>query len=741
MNQPLEVLISKVDALLNRVACDLVLATGEDYAVVRAMLHEAAEIVVGAAREDTSEILHLLSEAETIEPDRLQSRLAVLDATWNTWKALRQVEAAADAPAPSMPEIPVPPPIRKPDDVDLDALRDIMPAAADLPTFDASAEEDLGMLASDPELAGMFVAEALDHLSSIEALVLQVETQPDDRKLLNDIFRPFHTIKGNAGALGVTSVQAVAHRVETLLDMARSGEHVMGAAEIEVILRAVDLLTTMVNGLANRLAGQPGPDVAARCSSLIAHVEALINGQDGTTAPATQPAPPATASPVSSEEIPASTPQAPSVLSITAVAAASSASSKSEPVRASANAVPRATKVVEESLQAVKIDTRKLDNLVDIVGELVIAQSIIQEDPALRQTGDERLARNLAQLKRITSDLQRNTMSMRMMPIRPTFQKMARLVRDLSKKSGKNVELVLSGEDTELDRKVVEEINDPLMHMVRNSLDHGIESPERRIAAGKPIQARITLSASHEGGNIVITIADDGGGLNTEKIRAKAIAQGLIRPDDTLSPHEIHDLIFRPGFSTAEQVTEISGRGVGMDVVRRNIDALRGRIEIHSVAGLGTTFSIKLPLTLAIVEGLLLRCGGQRYVLPTFSVRESLRPLEQQVHSLKGRKRLIQVRNSLIPLIHLAELFGESGTLPPPWEATVVVVEDNGRALGLIVDELLTKQEAVIKSLGDAFAGVRGVAGGAILGDGRVGLILDAGGLFALMDRPMDYAA
>jgi two-component system chemotaxis sensor kinase CheA len=320
----------------------------------------------------------------------------------------------------------------------------------------------------------------------------------------------------------------------------------------------------------------------------------------------------------------------------------------------------------DDGQASVKVDTRKLDNLVDMVGELVIVQSIIQEDPVLQSTVDERLTRNMAQLRRITSDLQRNAMSMRMLPIRQTFQKMARLVRDLSKKNGKPVELTLSGEDTELDRCVIESINDPLMHMVRNSMDHGLESPERRAAAGKSAQGSLTLSAFHQGGNIVIEIADDGGGLNTDRIREKAIAQELIGASDELTPAEIHQLIFRPGFSTAEKVTEISGRGVGMDVVRRNIEALRGRIEIQSTPGAGTTFYIKLPLTLAIVDGLLLSVGQQRFVLPTFSVRESLRPTREQVHQVQGSPCMIQVRDHLLPLIRLADLFGIDSPVHDP---------------------------------------------------------------------------
>ncbi len=558
-----------------------------------------------------------------------------------------------------------------------------------------AAEDELAMLAGDPELAGMFVGEGLDHLGSIESLVLQLESVPDDPALLNDIFRPFHTIKGNAGALGLTTIQSLAHSVENLLDRARSGRHHLRTRGIEVVLHAVDLLVSQIQDVPRRLGGEPARDFTRAQADLIAEVERLIETGETDDDPLQAP----------------------------------------EPALAIDAPPERATRRTDEvAASSVKVDTRKLDNLVDMVGELVIVQSILNESPALARAADEALTRHIAQLKRITSELQRNAMSMRMVPIRPTFQKMARLVRDLSRKAGKQVELVLSGEETELDRKVVEEINDPLMHMIRNSIDHGIEGAELRASRGKRPAGTLSLSAFHQGGNIVIAIADDGSGLNTDRIREKAIALGLIDPAAPVSVEDIHQLIFHPGFSTAEKVTEISGRGVGMDVVRRNLEALRGRIDIRSVPGEGTTFEIRLPLTLAIIDGLLLGVGDQRFVLPTFSVAESLRPAASQVHTVHGEPRMIRVREALLPLVRLADLFGVPGARLDPTEGTVVVIDEAGRRLALLVDRLLGKQEVVIKSLGESFASIRGVAGGAILGDGRIGLILDAHGLVGLKD-------
>ncbi|MDP6581449.1 MAG: chemotaxis protein CheA, partial [Vicinamibacterales bacterium] len=514
-----------------------------------------------------------------------------------------------------------------------------VPAAAEPASEDTASERDVGheadaeALQMDPELAGMFVSEALDHLGSIEATVLELEAAPDDNKLLNDVFRPFHTIKGNAGALGLETLQGFAHTVENLLDRARSGRHRLGSAEIDAVLKAVDLTTAIITDLNARVGGQQGgrafgmerAAVTRLIGQLLDHVDAPADEEEAAATVQTAPLAAATGAP----RVVTSQPAQP-------VEPRPSSERQTDRGRPSGVGGQRRRGAEGVAQATVKIETTKLDNLVDMVGELVIAQSIIQEDPALAGMMSERLTRNLAQLNRITSDLQKNAMSMRMTPIRPTFQKMARLVRDLSRTSGKAIDLQLSGEETELDRRVVEDINDPLMHMVRNSIDHGVEVPEARRRTGKSECAKVCLSAYHEGGNIVISVADDGNGLDTEKILAKAIAQGLVPEGATPPAAEIHRMVFQAGFSTAEVVTEISGRGVGMDVVRRNIEALRGRIDIQSVPGQGTTFFIKLPLTLAIIEGLMLKVGRERVVMPTFAVRESLRPTREQLHSVQG---------------------------------------------------------------------------------------------------------
>jgi two-component system chemotaxis sensor kinase CheA len=388
----------------------------------------------------------------------------------------------------------------------------------------------------------------------------------------------------------------------------------------------------------------------------------------------------------------------------------------------------RPTAIAESS--SVRVDTAKLDYLVDMVGEMVIAQSLLRHNETLAAAGDTRLHRDMVQLARITGEVQRTAMAMRMVPIGQLFQRSTRQVRDLSRKVGKQVELTTRGEDTEVDKTIAEELSDPLMHMVRNAIDHGIEDPAAREAAGKPPQARIALAAYHQGGQIVIEVADDGRGLDAHKLLAKGREKGLVDDGARLSESDIYRLILEPGFSTAAQVTDISGRGVGMDVVRTQVEKLRGRIEIRSEPGAGTTFLLKLPLTLAIIDGLVVAVGRDRYIVPLFAVLEMFRPAAGSIFTVQNRQEMALVRGRLLPVLRLYKRFGLSPRTEDPCQALLIVAESEGRPFCLMVDDLVGKQEVVIKSLGQALGKIPGVAGGAILGDGRVGLILDMGGLW-----------
>jgi two-component system chemotaxis sensor kinase CheA len=379
---------------------------------------------------------------------------------------------------------------------------------------------------------------------------------------------------------------------------------------------------------------------------------------------------------------------------------------------------------------SVKVDTAKLDYLVDMAGEMVIAESLVRHDGDLSAVKSPGLQRKISHLGRITAELQKTAMAMRLVPVGPLFRRMARLVRDLSRQFDKHIEMETQGDDIELDRTIVEELADPLMHMVRNAVDHGIEPAAGRERAGKPSAARLLLRAAHQAGQVVIEVTDDGRGLDRQKILAKAVSKGLVASGEGMSDSDVFNLIFEPGFSTAAQVTSVSGRGVGMDVVRRHIEKLRGRIEIRSVTGQGATFLLKLPLTLAIIEGLVVGVGHERYIVPLFAVRELFRPGAETVWTVQGRAEMALVRGSLLPVARLYRVFAVQPKNEDPTVGVLIVAEVEGRRFCVLVDEVIGKQEVVIKTLGEMFKNSPGIAGGAILGDGRVGLILDLDRLY-----------
>jgi two-component system chemotaxis sensor kinase CheA len=580
-------------------------------------------------------------------------------------------------------------------------------------------------LQEDAELLSEFINESQEHLQNIEQGVLVLEQHPADADTLNSIFRAFHTFKGGSGFLNLAAIQALAHELESLLDLARQRKLAVTPAVINLILEGGDTLRQFCNEMADQLAGKkpPGPIVVPTLRLL----DRIRSAPAGEPAPITVSAPSVAVLP---QPDPKASGKAPSGVAV-----------KPEDQPAAANLPAAVTAKTNPAGAVVKVDTIKLDSLVDLVGEMLIAQSLVVQSPDLNPRQNEQLARDLAHLGRISKDLQRTVMSLRMVPISATFQKMNRLVRDLSIKVGKQIELLIEGEDTELDRTIVEEISDPLVHMIRNSIDHGIEKPEVRKQRGKPPQGVISLKAFHQGGNIVIEIKDDGNGLDRERILAKAIEKGLARPDEQLPDSELFGLIMGAGFSTAEKVTDISGRGVGMDVVRRNIEKMRGKIEIQSKAGEGSTFSIFLPLTLAIIDGLLVGVGEHRYIVPTLLVRESFRPTAEMIHTLRERGEMINLRGRLHPLLRLYAHLGIEPATTDPLQSIVVVVEAGNEKRCLLVDKLLGKHEVVIKSLGETFGRNRYLAGAAILGDGRVGLILDPQALVQAEAAPLEAAA
>jgi two-component system chemotaxis sensor kinase CheA len=581
--------------------------------------------------------------------------------------------------------------------------------------------EDLQILAD-------FAVESMENLDAIELSLMALEQDPEDSDTINAIFRPFHTIKGVSGFLNLQTINRLAHSTENLLDSARKGDFVISDAIIDTILESVDTLKKLIGNVKDNLCGgetdlEGGLDV----DPLIVRIEGLnAQASSGNAQP------------------------------IGEILLASGAVKRTDVQQGLEKQKQNPQKKLGEILMdervvgpqevicalrqqkedkrvvelQVKVDTHKLDNLVDLTGEMVISQSMLRQNYQLLGLSDHAFDKNLNQLSQIVSGLQKISMSLRMVPIRSTFQKMVRLVRDLSRASGKKVDLKMSGEDTEIDRNVVDELYEPLVHMIRNAADHGLETPEERRAAGKDDTGLIELRAYHQGGSILIEISDDGRGLDTQRILKKALSLNLIPPDAKLSQPEIFDLIFHPGFSTAKAVTAVSGRGVGMDVVKKGIEKLRGHVEVRSQPGRGTTVVISLPLTLAIIDGMVVRVGRERYILPTMAILESFRPKKEDCFTVEGKGELIMSRGHLMPLIRLGEVFHVESEARHPWEGLVVAVEHKNEQKALLLDELVGKEEVVIKNLGGYLKNVKGLAGGAIMGDGRVGLIVDIAGLY-----------
>jgi two-component system chemotaxis sensor kinase CheA len=594
-------------------------------------------------------------------------------------------------------------------------------------------------LKDDAELLNEFHGESVELLQNIEQGLLVLEDNPSDSGTINSIFRAFHTFKGAAGFLRLLALQDLAHDLESLLDAARQSKIRITTPIINIILAGSDALKNYTFQIGLQLKGtNAGKPIVVPTSELILRVKAALRGELPPEPAKEQPpaapeapvvVPPAKAAPIPEAKLPETalevvTPKetTPSSIAVNVTHLNPTPTPAKEP-----------TAIKDQSSGFVKLDTSKLDALIDLVGELVIAQSMVVQDPDVQNLESRTLARSLRQLSRTTSELQRNAMSLRMVPVRAAFQKMTRLVRDIGAQQKKQVQLVLDGEETELDRNIVEKLGDPLVHMIRNAVDHGIESPADRMASGKPALGTVRLSASHQRGGILIRIQDDGKGLNAEKIRAKGIEKGLIAQNDELTESEIYGLIFMPGFSTADAITDLSGRGVGMDVVKRNIEGLRGKVEIQSVLGKGSTFNILLPLTLAIIDGLLVGVGNDRYIIPTISVRESFRPKPGMVTTIHERGGMVSVRGKQTPVLRLGQFLGTAGIKASTDEEGIIIVVESGDSMrGILVDELIGKQEVVIKSMGETFKDQNLLAGAAVLGDGSVGLILDVDTLVKL---------
>jgi two-component system chemotaxis sensor kinase CheA len=564
-------------------------------------------------------------------------------------------------------------------------------------------EASANQLAADPELVQEFLVEARTHLSSVESGILLLEREPGNAEVLNAVFRSFHTVKGLSGFLGAGAIHELAHETENLLDMARAGRLHLSTEIVELILRSADQLNICLDR-----AGKMPLNELPRCDAdLLTALAAVASGGSSVGALPVVITP--AAEPLAGAEPP--TPEQSAV--------------RTRAEENPANGPATARGGGESSF--VRIETAKLEYLIDMVGELVIAESVVRHDPAIAASRDALLSRNVTQLARVVQEVQKTSMAMRMVSVGSLFLKMSRLTRDLARKCGKQLELVTVGDDVELDRSIVEELADPMVHMIRNAVDHGLEGPEERRKTGKSPMGTVRMQAMHDAGDIVIEISDDGRGMDPARILSKARRLGLVSEQDTPDEDAIFRLIFEAGFSTADKVTDLSGRGVGMDVVRKQIQKLRGRVSIRSVLGRGSTFVLRLPLTLAIIDGLVVGVGSQRYILPMFAIREMFSPGPETFVTLENRVEAVLFREKLLPLIRLSKLLPvpeQNGSQP-----VLIVVEGRGQLYCVAVDQLIGKQEVVIKSLGSTFRDIPAISGGAILGDGRVGLIIDVNSL------------
>ena len=634
------------------------------------------------------------------------------------------------------------------------------------------------------EIMEDFLIEAFELIEQIDHDLVELEANPEDLELLNRIFRVAHTVKGSSSFLNFDVLTELTHHMEDVLNKARKGELKITPDIMDVVLESVDMMKGLLESIRdNGSDAAAGIDIKNICASLtqISEGEAPSAAPEAPAAPAPEPvkepepvAPAEEAAPevsdaelskLSDSEVEAEierllkvrkaedqarraskgiAPKSPEEIA-PAASAAPAPASKPAPSRErdADKKVPAASSssaVAQE--QTIRVEVKRLDHLMNLIGELVLGKNRllkIYDDVEERYEGEkflEELNQVVSSLSLVTTDIQLAVMKTRMLPIAKVFNKFPRMIRDLSRELGKQIDLEISGEETELDKSIVEEIGDPLVHIIRNSCDHGIEDPETRKAMGKPEKGLVQLKAYNEGNHIVVEIVDDGKGLDADMLKAKSIEKGIIteREADAMSEKEAFGLIFKPGFSTAAKVTNVSGRGVGMDVVKTNIEKLNGIIDIESEVGKGTVMKLKIPLTLAIIQSLLVGTQEEFYAIPLASVLETVRVPIDDIYTIDG-KNVLRLRDEVLSLVRLSDVFGVNKVFDGGDQTYVVIIGVAEAKLGIIVDTLVGQEEIVIKSMGDYLQNIPGIAGATIRGDGRVTLIIDVG---AMMEMAKD---
>jgi two-component system chemotaxis sensor kinase CheA len=574
----------------------------------------------------------------------------------------------------------------------------------------------------DLEFLEDFILEAKDHLENIDSQVIELEKNPDDEEIIHSMFRAFHTIKGLAGFVNQTAIQHIAHQTETLMDACRKGKISVDKVLVDLILGSSDLIKQICGdiSLVNQRVFQ---------TEITLHMEKLENFEMTSLEKSSSKkigeilVEQHLIAPQEVEEVLEKQKNDYPELKFGEIAVKEE---KVKPVE-----VINALKLQQnkQSEEYMRISTGKVDNLVDMVGELIITQALIEQHASNNYGGDSFFIANLGRMERITKDLQNISLFLRMVALKSTFQKISRIARDTIKELGKDINFSTIGDDTEIDRVVTEKLLDPLVHLVKNSISHGIESPEERIAAGKSAQGNVVINAYNKRGNIYIEIIDDGAGINTERVYQKALEKGLVDASKEYTEKEIQEFIMLPGFSTLDVANNISGRGVGMDVVKTEISKIGGKIEIFSEKGKGSKFILKIPVNHAVMNGTIVDVEGSNYIIPTLNVKQILQPKEEQWVTVQGVPSMIKVREDIIPLMPVSKLF-RTGKADEEIKL-VVIIELDQKFKALPVKNVIGRQEVVIKPVGEEFSGLKYVSGMSILGDGKVSLILDVEHLFA----------
>ncbi len=697
---------------------------GYDDEVINTIFRMFHSIKSTAASLNFSNIKRVTHEAETLldifRKEKISPTLEDMDMLYQTCDCLRQLIISVD---------------KKKTDKGLEedteiVVKDIASCIDNLKsnilkttTEDSAEDEEDDVFGREnlitPEMIDKYMAESLELLDSVEAVLLELEKKPENVELINDIFRKIHSFKGNSGFFGLKKIEEEGSDIETFLDTMRKGESVINHNLVSFLLGKIDFIRKSLNAIDVKKYDKGSKDskkTETEEEPEYRPLGQLLVDMGEVTEEALQ------------EALDLQKRRIGEIL-------VDQGNVNGTVVDKALDAQQKLTKGADYSTSSVKrkeirVSTEKLDLLFDLVGELITAEAMVSQHPDISSLNNEGLSKSINYLNKITRELQEISMDTRMIPLEATFTKMIRLVRDLSRKSDKKVDLTITGQNTEMDRTVIEEISDPLVHIIRNSIDHGIETKTGRKEKKKSETGKIFLDARYEGNEIWITIADDGHGLDRGKILAKAKERGLVDGDnDNLEDSEVWPLIFEPGFSTAEKVTEVSGRGVGMDVVKRNLEKIRGKVDITSYKDEGTEMIMKIPLTMAIVEGVTIKAGENIYSIPTIDIIEFFKAEEGQINHLEDGRETIRIREDILPVIKLYELYNIGGAKEGLTEGVMIIIKSSNKKACLLVDEILGNQQIVIKSLSNYIGDKRGLSGCSVMGSGDISLILDTGGL------------